>query len=304
MGVSNNMADIKWIKIATDIFDNRKIKMLETLPDGDSIIVIWFKLLSLAGNINDNGSIYFTKDLAFTPQMLATAFNRPQPTVELALNTFKQFGMITIVDDLIKVSNWEKYQNVEGMDKVREQARLRQQNRRQRLRIEAKNEPENHVIVTQNDVTDNVTSRDNSVTDNVTSHDGNVTGNVTPCDSNVTSRDSHALDIDIDIDKDINIFREKQKRKKAPAFRPPTVDEVRNYCIERQNSVDPEHFVDFYAAKGWYVGKNKMQDWQAAVRTWERDDKNKPKVQPRNFLPQMMENEYDFEELEKKLLDN
>jgi len=55
------------------------------------------------------------------------------------------------------------------------------------------------------------------------------------------------------------------------AFAPPTVKEVKNYCQERRNSVDPDRFVDFYSAKGWMVGKNKMRDWKAAVRTWEKD---------------------------------
>lgn len=63
------MAEVKWIKIATEIFDNRKIKQIENLPDGDSIIVIWFKLLCLAGNINDNGMVYFTQEIPYTEQM-------------------------------------------------------------------------------------------------------------------------------------------------------------------------------------------------------------------------------------------
>lgn len=189
------MSDVKWIKIATDIFDNRKIKMLESMPNGDSIIVIWFKLLSLAGSVNDNGCVYFTKDIAYTPQMLATAFNRPQTTVDLALNTFTQFGMIDIVDDLIHVSNWEKYQNIDGMEKIREQNRIRQQKRREKLRLECK---QSNDTVTECHVTDNVT-------DNVTSHE-NGKCHVT---DNVTVTHGHALDIDIDKDidkeKDINI---------------------------------------------------------------------------------------------------
>lgn len=58
--------------------------------------------------------------------------------------------------------------------------------------------------------------------------------------------------------------------KPRPRFVPPTVEEVKAYCDERQNGVDAEEFVDFYTAKGWYIGKNKVKDWQAAVRTWER----------------------------------
>ena len=56
-------------------------------------------------------------------------------------------------------------------------------------------------------------------------------------------------------------------------FIPPNVIEVRAYCNERKNHVDPQRFVDFYTSKGWMVGKTKMKDWRAAVRTWEKDDK-------------------------------
>ena len=57
-------------------------------------------------------------------------------------------------------------------------------------------------------------------------------------------------------------------------FVKPTVEEVRNYCIERKNNVNPEKFIDFYEAKDWYIGKNKMKDWKAAVRTWEGRNSN------------------------------
>lgn len=53
-------------------------------------------------------------------------------------------------------------------------------------------------------------------------------------------------------------------------FVPPTVEAVRGYCLERNNGIDPQRFVDFYSAKGWMLGKNKMKDWRACVRTWER----------------------------------
>ncbi len=62
------------------------------------------------------------------------------------------------------------------------------------------------------------------------------------------------------------------KPPRASRFTPPAVDEVRAYCQERGNSVDPERFVDFYASKGWLVGKTRMKDWRAAVRSWERSD--------------------------------
>jgi len=56
------------------------------------------------------------------------------------------------------------------------------------------------------------------------------------------------------------------------------VEEVKNYCNERNNNIDPEAFIDFYKSKNWYIGKNKMKDWKAAVRTWEKREKSKPQT--------------------------
>lgn len=59
-------------------------------------------------------------------------------------------------------------------------------------------------------------------------------------------------------------------------FVPPTVEEVAAYCRERNNTVDPEKFVNFYASKGWMIGKNQMKDWRACVHTWEKNGRDKP----------------------------
>lgn len=129
------MMDVKWIKLTTNIFDNRKIRQIETLPDGDSIIVIWVKLLCLAGTTNDCGYIYLTKDIPYTDQMLASQFNRPLATVQLALQTFEQFGMIEVVDNFLLISNWEKYQNVDRLSELREYNRLAQQKSREKKKL-------------------------------------------------------------------------------------------------------------------------------------------------------------------------
>ncbi len=129
------MADVKWIKMATNMFDNRKIKQIECLPDGDAIIVVWMKMLCLAGNINDCGSVYFTKDIPYTEQMLATQFNRPLATIQLAIKTFEQFGMIEVVDNILMISNWEKYQNVDKLHELREYNRLAQQKSRAKRKL-------------------------------------------------------------------------------------------------------------------------------------------------------------------------
>lgn len=64
----------------------------------------------------------------------------------------------------------------------------------------------------------------------------------------------------------------KTKTKSYSPFIPPTVEEVQAYCRQRHNAVNPQRFVDYYTANGWMVGRNKMKDWQAAVRTWEKND--------------------------------
>ena len=73
--------------------------------------------------------------------------------------------------------------------------------------------------------------------------------------------------------RDIGDSNESQPKRKQ--FKPPSVEEVREYCCERMNNVNAEAFVDFYESKGWMVGKNKMKDWKAAVRTWEKGKSDK-----------------------------
>lgn len=124
------MAEVKWIKIVTDVFNNRKIKQIETMPDADSLLVIWFKILCLSGNINENGMMLLTKDVPYTEEMLANEFRRPVNTIRLALQIFVNFGMIEIIDNIYCVSNWEKYQNIESLEKIRENTRLRVQKHR------------------------------------------------------------------------------------------------------------------------------------------------------------------------------
>lgn len=129
------MAEIKWIKITTDIFDDEKILLIESMPEADSVIVIWFKLLAFAGKSNNNGVFMLSDKIAYTDEMLATIFRRPLNTVRMALQTFETFGMIEINDGVISIANWDKHQNVEGMDKIREQNRIRVAKHREKQKL-------------------------------------------------------------------------------------------------------------------------------------------------------------------------
>lgn len=121
----NMSTEIRWIKICTDIFDDEKILLIESMPDADSIIVIWFKLLCLAGKQNNDGIFVFNGGFPYTVPMLAAIFRRKESTVDLALKTFEKFKMVEIVEGTITIPNWQKHQNTDRMRKIREDTRLR-----------------------------------------------------------------------------------------------------------------------------------------------------------------------------------
>lgn len=120
------MAEVQWIKIYTNMFDiSRKIKHIERMPRGDTILVIWFKLLTLAGKINDGGVIYVTPSIPYDIEGLADELRRDEDITEKALSTFEMFDMIERDNGFIYISSWEEYQNIEGLEKIREQNRKR-----------------------------------------------------------------------------------------------------------------------------------------------------------------------------------
>ena len=116
------MADVKWIKITTDIFDDEKIILIESLPDAYAIITVWFKLLCLAGKQNNSG-VFVMGRIPYTDKMLATIFRMKDATVTMALQTFEQFGMIEIVDGVITIPNWGKHQNLDQLEAKKEYMR-------------------------------------------------------------------------------------------------------------------------------------------------------------------------------------
>ncbi|MBP5422477.1 MAG: phage replisome organizer N-terminal domain-containing protein [Paludibacteraceae bacterium] len=126
------MSDIKWISIATDIFNNEKILAIESLPDGASIELVWFKLLCLAGTCNENGFLMINQNVPYTDQMMAKYFRIDIGIVQRALEIFEQMNMVEIINDIYMVSNWFKYQNSSELERIRENNRERQQRYRDR----------------------------------------------------------------------------------------------------------------------------------------------------------------------------
>ncbi|ENK1244757.1 phage replisome organizer N-terminal domain-containing protein [Clostridium botulinum] len=169
------IAEVKWIKIVTDIFDDEKILLIENMPEADSIIVIWFKLLCLAGKNNNSGVFMMNDKIPYTDEMLATIFRRPLNTVRLAINTFQQFGMIEVMDNVITIPNWSKHQTLDQLEERKEYMREYMKGYREKQKLLATGECK-------------VNSKTN----------GNVNGK-----ANVNSLDIEE-DKDIDIEEDID----------------------------------------------------------------------------------------------------
>ncbi len=126
------MAEISWIKLRTDMFDDNKIKIIQNMPEGDALLVIWIRLITLAGTTNADGYVYLGEDLPYTEDMLAIIFNKPVTTIRLALNTLERLQMIDVDAKGIFLVNFSKHQNIEKMTEIREYNRMKKRESRER----------------------------------------------------------------------------------------------------------------------------------------------------------------------------
>lgn len=254
------MADVQWIRITTDMFDNRKIKHLRKLPEGNNIVLIWVMLLTMAGRCNAGGMIFLTENIPYTTKMLADELGFEENTIRLALQVFEELHMVTTDQEYLRVPGWEEYQNVEGLDRIREQTRVRVANHRERKRLSA----------------------------------CNVTGNVTVTPCNATEEDK---EVEVDIEDISSSLRSEDMGGSAPSepkapesgkrtavkFVPPTLEEVEAYAASRQSTVDPRRFFEYFntpdaQGRSWRDSKgNPVKNWKQKFLTWEGRDGGKGK---------------------------
>lgn len=196
------MAEVKWIRINTDMFDNAKIKYLRTLPEGNNIILIWVMLLAKAGKCNSNGYIFLTEKIPYTPEMLAAEFDFEISTINLALGALSRLNMILQSEETLFITGWEEHQNVEGLEKIREQTRKRVAKCREKQKLIP----------------------------------SNVTSNVTVTESNATDIER---DIDIDIEEEIDIERDNSISKDilVPKNLVPIQDAWNSLGLSKINSI-------------------------------------------------------------------
>lgn len=129
------MAKVSWIKIETEMFNNVKIGHIRKLPEGNNIVLIWVMLLTMAGRCNANGLIFLTENIPYNEKLLADELGFDESVIQLALTALENFGMITRDGNMLAIPGWEEHQNIEGMDKIREQNRIRKQKQRERQKL-------------------------------------------------------------------------------------------------------------------------------------------------------------------------
>lgn len=262
------MADVKWIKITTSIFDDEKIKLIESMPSCDSILVIWFKLLVLAGKSNKNGALMLNTKVSYNLEMLSSIFSRDLATIRLAISTFERFEMIEIAEDVITIPNWEKHQNVDGLNKIKEQNRIRKQKQREIIKL---NTPKSH-----------------------------VTGHVTVTQSHATD-----IDIDIELDKDIDIYKYNNGHSTPKLKEIEDYGKSRNSNVDPVKFFNYYESIGWISGKGktpiidW---KAKFRYWEKNDNTTENKQMH-PK-NGRNKLSYEKERKYTEEELEEMLVNN
>ena len=241
------MADVKWIKLTTDMFDNRKIKHLRRLPDGNNIVLLWVMLLTMAGRCNAGGMIFLTENIPYTPKMLADELGFEESTVILGIEALEQLCMVVSNNGFFTIAGWGEYQNLEGLETIREQNRQRVAKHREQKRLQDCNA-------------------------------GNVTGNVT-----VTLR--NATDIDIEKDKEIEV--EKELNNSTPtAPKKHKYGEHQNVLLtDEEYAKLQERFPSDYTKKidalseGLALKGYKYKSHYLAILKWAKNDEQKPAKQ-------------------------
>lgn len=350
------MSDTKkyfWLKLKDDFFDEKYVKALRRLPQGDSLVIVYLKMQ--LKSLKTEGFIKYEQILPDAISELAMLLDEDENVVRLAIEALIKFGVVErwenqtfymkamqelIGSETASAARVRKHralkEAVDGKDETPKLEMPAKTNAERQRAFRAKKACEevqhvpfiedhmnlkryggNYYVVMKRDKykcatcgsIENLcvhhidgydenkpennrenkmlvlcrvchskihagTPIPNSILDSIDYYEDNVTlqsnSNVTECNTEI--------EIEKEIDTDIEIEKSKSKRT-ASRFTPPTLEEVKDYCIERNNGVDPERFIDYYTSNGWKVGKNGMKDWRAAVRTWERSETPKPPYQ-------------------------
>lgn len=318
------MNDIIWLKLYTGIFENEKLKLIESMEMRDVIICLLIKLYIQAAKTNDKGLIYLNKNTPYTNEMLSIIFNRPVNAIEAAFKVLSDFQMIEIDEDnFIRICNWEKYQNVESMERARALTRDRVRNYRAKKKessSDISNAKKCNVTVTHQK--ENKIEKKNEIKNKI-ENKTEIKGE----DNSLEKNDLHSNKIDnhvneVSVDKNdsesLSSALKEQKiegaanelldcyKKNSIKVRGLNLPVLKN-CISIHGKDNVKSAID----KGLELNKPNMKYINGILKNWKRegypvlgDSENiskagKAKVlRFNNFKPR----EYDYESLEKALL--
>ena len=229
-----------YLRLKDNFFDSDELKILESMKDGYLYSNILLKLY--LRSLKNDGKLVVNDRIPYNAEMLASVTGHQIGTVKQALSIFKDLGLIDVLENgaiyMLDIQNFIGKGSSEA-DRKREY----------RQRIE--------------------TDRTNVQT--------NVQTNLRQISEKSPPEIEIELEIKKKIEKEIDSSA-KSTTTKRKRFEKPTLSEIKEYCIERNNNVNAEQFYDYYESNGWKVGKNSMKDWKAAVRTWERSEYRNVKV--------------------------
>ena len=315
-----------WLKLKRDFFKRHDIRIIESMPNGKEYILFYLKLL--CESVDHDGNLRFSDQIPYSEDMLATITDTNVDIVRSAIKIFTELGMMEMFDDGTLFMNevnkmlgsetyWAERKRIQkareingGFENFRvlsnEQIGL--PNGETRF-IDEKRYGGNgkSVLERANCKCEICGSSDNLCIHHMNGFSNDIDDLILVCRSCHRKIETGEIDVGKIPMKsnDCPACPSKSKRqsksqskKEKKTFSPPSLEDVRSYCKERCNHVDPESFIDFYKSKGWMIGKNKMKDWKASVRTWERKEKQTAKSF--NNHPAR---DVDMDELEKVLLE-
>lgn len=234
-----------WLKLKRDFFKRHDIRIVEDMPNGKDYILFYLKML--VESVDHEGGLRFNDTIPYSDEMLSTITNTNIDIVRAAMQVFTQLGMIEVLD------NGTIYMT-EVLKMIGSAASSENAIRQQRFRDKKKQEQA-------------------SIPESVTKSNASVTHAVTKNNESKSIEKEKEKEKDIELEKEIEC---KESNTKKTRFTPPTVDDVQAYCDERQNGIDAQHFVDYYTARGWKLKNTPVKDWKACIRTWEKNNYNKP----------------------------
>ena len=222
-----------YLRLKDNFFDSDELKILESMKDGYLYSNILLKLY--LRSLKNDGKLVVNDRIPYNAEMLASVTGHQVGTIKQALSMFKELGLIEILENgaiyMLDIQNFIGKGSTEA-DRQRLYDRRISDERKQKKLTQSGNLEE-------------------------------ILEKSTP-------------EIEIELEKEIEIEKEihssaKSTTTKRKRFEKPSISDIKQYCMERNNNIDANQFYDYYESNGWKVGKNSMKNWQAAVRTWEKN---------------------------------